>query len=218
MNYLELTRRLASEVGASGFIQTVQNPEGETQRLANWIQEAWLELQLVRDTWRWRLAEFEVTLPSGQAKLDMSSYPDFYRVIVTALYGKPHQSTTWAPLDYIGYSDWQSVVRSRPTVVSTPTTFTELPDLSVELSPIPSSDFDVRGLYVRKAQVLQNDFDVPVLPEEFHMAIVYKAMMLYAGYEAAPEIFQSGLQGFNRIYRLMVNSDTGPVTLGGALA
>lgn len=218
MNYLELTRRLATEVGVSGHIQTVQGAEGEALRLANWIKEAWLELQLLRDTWRWRVDEFEVSVPAGQATLDTSAYPEFHRVLPDDVFGKPANTDTWQALSYVTFPDWQSLVRSRPSQTGTPVYFTERPDLTVELAPVPSTDYKVRGLYVKKAQELTNDFDVPLLPPEYHMAIVYKAMMLYAGYEAAPEIFQSAAQGFNRVYKTMVNSDTPVVLLPETLA
>lgn len=218
MTYLELVRRLASEVGTSNFIQTLQGAEGEVLRLANWINESWMELQMVRPNWRWRISEFEVVVPGGQPTVDTSGYSDFYRVVETSVYGRTPNTSVWTPLPYVGYSEWQDLVRARSPVPGVPNMFTERPDLVVELSPIPADDFHVRGLYVRRPQPLVNDFDVPYMPEEFHPAIVYKAMTLYAGYEAAPEIYQSGVQGFNRMYRLMVNADVGPVELPGALA
>lgn len=218
MNYLELVRRLGTEVGASGYVQTVQNAEGEALRLANWIKEAWLELQLIRDTWRWRVAEFEVSLPKGQATIDTSAYTDFHRVLPEEVFAKPATGNTWWPLTYVTFPDWQHLVRSRPSQTGSVMYFTERPDLTIEVSPLPDVDYAVRGLYVKKAQELVNDFDVPLLPEEYHMAIVYKAMMLYAGYESAPEIYQSAAQGFNRVYKTMVNSDTPMVILPETLA
>jgi hypothetical protein len=34
---------------------------------------------------------------------------------------------------------------------------------------------------------------------------VYKAMMLYAEYESAPEIHQAGMMGYNRLRALLAN-------------
>jgi len=218
MTYLELVRRLATEVGASGHIQTVQGAEGEALRLANWIKEAWLELQLLRDTWRWRVGEFELPVAAGQSVVDTSPYQDFYRVLPDNVFGKYDSAASWLPLTHVTFPDWQSLVRARPAQTGSPTYFTERPDLTVELFPIPDAAYSIRGLYVKKAQELVNDFDEPLMPPEYHMAIVYKAMMLYAGYEAAPEIFQMGAQGFNRVYKTMVNADTPVVLLPETLA
>jgi hypothetical protein len=38
-----------------------------------------------------------------------------------------------------------------------------------------------------------------VFPTRFHMAIVYRAMMSYGGYESAPEVYQRGEFEFKRL-------------------
>lgn len=218
MTYLELVRRLAREVGASGTIQSLQTVEGEAKRLADWVNQAWLDIQLVRDTWLWRLNEFEVSVSSNSAIVDVSTITDFYKPLKDSVYGKFVAASTWFPLDYIDFQTWQDYVRARPVVISQPTSYTLKPDRTLEVYPTPSNDFSVRGLYVKKPQQLVNDFDEPILPEEFHPLIVYQAMMLYAQYEAAPEIFQAGIQGYNRLYNRMLNSEIPDVCLPEALA
>jgi len=218
MDYLELTRRLAREVGASGRIQTLQGTEGEFRRLADWVNESWVELQMVRDTWKWRVGEFEVPMTVGQRVVDTSSYPDFYRVLPNQFFGKLDSATNWAVLAFVSFRDWQDLVRTRPPQEGVPVYYTERSDLVIEVDPIPSVPYSVRGLYTKRPQFLVDDFDVPSLPEEYHMAIVYKAMMLYGGYESAPEIYQSGEAGFNRIYQMLVNTDIPDVHLGTELA
>jgi len=45
---------------------------------------------------------------------------------------------------------------------------------------------------------------VPLMPPQYHMAIVYKTMMKYAGYESAPEVAARASEELdpmmNRIY------------------
>jgi len=202
MTYLELVRRLAVEVGASDIIQTLQTAEGEIRRLKQWIDEAWLELQLISDTWRWRLAEFDVLVPAGSDVVPLTAYTDFYR---------PHKGSvvggvsTFSSLAYVDFDRWFGLARVESSVPGLPRYYTYTTNGTLELWPVPASDYRVRGLYVRKPQVLVNDFDVPLLPGEFHPIIVYKAMMLYAGYESAPEIHQSGTMGYNRLRALLAN-------------
>lgn len=218
MTYLELVRRLAREVGASGAIHSLQAVEGEAKRLADWVNQAWLDIQLVRDTWSWRLSEFEVSVPSGSSVVDTSTVVDFYKPLKGSVYGKFSGSTSWYPLTYVDFQAWQDYVRMQPTAQSQPTSYTLKPNKRIELHPVPVNDFLIRGLYVKKPQQLVNDFDVPILPEEFHPLIIYQAMMLYAQYETAPEIFQAGVQGYNRLYNRMLNSETPDVCLPEALA
>ena len=121
-------------------------------------------------------------------------------------------------MTFVDFTHWQGFVRSRPSAAGLPVYFTELPDYSVEVYPAAATGTSMRGLYTKQVQVLVDDVDTPIMPEQYHMAIVYKAMMLYAGYEAAPEVFQAGAQGFNRTYNQMVIEDTPPVLLPGGLA
>jgi hypothetical protein len=202
MTYLELVRRLAVEVGASDIIQTLQTAEGEIRRLKQWIDEAWLELQLISDTWRWRLAEFDVLVPAESAVVPLTAYTDFYR---------PHKGSvvggvsTFSPLGYVEFDRWFELTRVTQSAPGIPRYYTYTTNGTLELWPIPAIEYRVRGLYVRKPQVLANDFDVPLLPEEFHPILVYKAMMLYAEYESAPEIHQAGMMGYNRLRALLAN-------------
>ncbi len=214
MTYLELVRRLAQEVGAAVPVQTAQNVDGELARLSTWVNDAWVDIQQLRDDWRWRQAEFEVVMPANTAVLSTESYPDFYRPVESELYVGA-ASGVYTPLVFVPFNRWQGFVRARPSVSGVPAYFTVWPDMTVEVYPRPASDTAVRGLYVKQVQTLVNDADTPIMPEQFHMAIVYKAMMLYSGYEAAPEVYQSGAQGFNRLYAQMVMDATPVVELGG---
>jgi len=61
------------------------------------------------------------------------------------------------------------------------------------------------------------DADIPALPAQFQMAIIYRAMMSYGAYEAAPEVYQRGELEFGKLMRRMT-ADRIPETIwGGAL-
>jgi len=56
------------------------------------------------------------------------------------------------------------------------------------------------------------------MPERFHMAIVWRALMLYGGYEAASESYQRGQNEFT-VLRSMLEVDQLPmIRMGGPLA
>jgi hypothetical protein len=56
----------------------------------------------------------------------------------------------------------------------------------------PNGVYTVTGQYQSVPLALAADSDVPGLPARFHMLLVYKAMMLYASHEAAPEVYTEG--------------------------
>ncbi len=207
MTYLELVRRLAAEVGATGTIQTVVGAVGETARLANWINQAWLELQLSKDSWSWRAIEFEVPITAGTNVVDLkATFPRFQRLLDSELYVRI--GDVWSSLAFVPFKDWQDSVRTSATVTSgTPLVYTVLPSTYIELWPVSDRDTRLRGVYVTTPQTLVADADVPELPAEYHTILVYKAMILYAGYEAATEILSIALQGYNRMLSLLQNAE-----------
>jgi hypothetical protein len=65
--------------------------------------------------------------------------------------------------------------------------------------PITDSGYTLLGDYYRVPTEMVNATDEPVIPDQFHWAIVYRAMMMYGVSEAAPEIFDEGEIAFTRI-------------------
>ena len=74
------------------------------------------------------------------------------------------------------------------------------------------------GDYFKVASELATDVSIPALPTQFHMAIVYRAMMYYGASEAASEIYQEGETEFKRFMRMLVKNQLTGITVGGALA
>lgn len=107
------------------------------------------------------------------------------------------------PLTYRPYDDWRDMwqIGSIRTSASQPVDFTILPALGIGLGPTPIAGYTISGDYYKVATELSASTDEPGLPSQFHMLIVYRAMMLYAAGEAAGEIFQIG----NNLYKEMLN-------------
>ena len=102
--------------------------------------------------------------------------------------------------------------RTRPIEV------TITPQLAVGCGPTPSSGYTITGDYYKVAAELVDKADVPALPPQYHMAIVYRAMMFYGMGEAATEVYQEGQIEFKRSMALIVLNQLKAFTMGGALA
>jgi len=88
---------------------------------------------------------------------------------------------------------------------------------SLGLGPKPTAGYTVAGEYWKSAQTLAADADEPEMPAEIHMAIVYRAMMMYGRFTAAGEVFNDGEQNYRRILTALVRNQTPMVRMGGAL-
>jgi hypothetical protein len=86
---------------------------------------------------------------------------------------------------------------ARPVVVSIK------PDKDLAFGSTPDGIYVIDGEYYTQPVTLSADTDTPLLPARFHMAIVYRAMMYYAGYEAAPEVMARGDFEYRRLYSRM---------------
>ncbi len=83
------------------------------------------------------------------------------------------------------------------------------------LGPIPDQVYVVNGLAYAQPGVLVNDIDTPTMPPQYHMAIVWRALMYYGQFEAAPEAYSHGQNEYSRLMdRLM--ADQQPVMQFGA--
>jgi hypothetical protein len=83
--------------------------------------------------------------------------------------------------------------------------------------PVPAAGYTLVGDYYRIPTEMVNATDEPVIPDQFHWAIVYRAMMFYGVSEAAPEIFDEGDIAFKKIILNMEKALLRRPTVAGAL-
>ena len=87
-----------------------------------------------------------------------------------------------------------------------PVFITEDPQQRIQFGPVPGDIYTVTGEYYRGPQTLATNSDTPECPAQFHMVIVYRAMMDYAFNEVAPEILSRAERRYDELYaRLETN-------------
>lgn len=228
MNYLELSRRLVIEAGISGVgPASVQNQFGEMARVVNWIKTAYDDLQLVHDDWFFLRGEFSfVTTPdkfrytaveAGITHPVMGSTRFLNWDINSLAISNTGEAHDQSLLSYISYKEYrdhylQSVMTSsRPLVISIS------PQLELLLGDKPNREYTITGEYYKKPQELINNLDIPDLPSQYHMAIVYRALMMYARFEAAGEIYQDAEANYKRFLTKIRNNQLPDMDMADAL-
>lgn len=105
-------------------------------------------------------------------------------------------------MTYKDYDTWRDgyYIGSLRTTQVDPIVFTVSPEKNLLLQ-CPLAGYTITGEYYRAPEVFDADGDVSILPVELNMAIVYQAMMYYGHYESAPEVFNRGEVGFNKLMK-----------------
>lgn len=243
MTFLQLCQRACVECGvASGqailsALPTTVGATGSLGRVVNWVGDAWADIQTDHDDWDWMRSSnllgggVTVQTLAGQASYPLGTGAGMVGVAVDS-FGKWDRETfrSYATavgftgedfLEEIPFDTWrdthmfgaQRTVQTRPVVVAVG------PDQSLNLGPPPNGLYTVTADYFVAPSVMVLDTDIPLgLPTRFHMLIVYRAMMKYAGYESAPEVYQRGSEESARMRAQLMAVRAQRIGFGGALA
>jgi hypothetical protein len=225
VDYLQLVNRARVECGVSGArtpLVTVQGLTGESARLANWVNSAWGDIQTSREDWQWMRAPVEFNTVTQQ-----QTYSPAQAGIGTTFANWKRDSFRCSSvgqnysdeqlLNYMDYTTFRNLYQygNMRTTYARPVVVSIVPgvDKSLGFGSIPDQPYVITGEYYTRPVDLVDDIDVPAIPERFHLLIVYRAMMFYGGYEAAPEVFQRGEVEFKRLMnRLDIDQIPTPVS------
>lgn|SRR5574340_323564 len=228
MNFLQLVQRLHSDCGGTGTgPTTVVGQTGEFARLVNWTNAAWMDIQQAHQDWNWlRTSLTPFATVAGQTTYSPTAAPmsltdfgawdrDSFRVYETA-----SGISSETPLTYRPYDLWRDtyLIGALRSTTSRPDVVTVCPDNSLGFGPITAAGYSIVGDYFKLPTEMSANADIPILPTQYHLAIVYRAMMFYGRYYGAPEVYQAGELEFTKMMRRMTNDRMPDVLLGGALA
>lgn len=201
MNFLQLCQRVAEDAGSSSSPTAVASQTGEAKRIVNWVQEAWRKIQTRHTTWRWmRATNQTATLSAGDSTLTPSDfsatrfkwwYANSFRCYQTAV-GASDESA----LLYLPYDTFRDYYLFGVQSVGRPVHITIAPDGSLIVGPVPDIGYTIKGDYHKSAQTLAADADTPEFDADYHMAIVYRALMFYGAYESANDVYSPAEKNF----------------------
>ena len=127
----------------------------------------------------------------------------------------------------VNFMDWDEfrnvyVYATQRTNYSRPVIGTIAPDKSIWFGPIPDlgtgSGYTISLEVWLNPQVLANDTDIPLMPIDYHMLIVWKALEYYSLFESAPEVLQRSERGWNALYGKLMQDQLPVIYCGAPLA
>lgn len=212
MNYLALCQRTARECGVSGTgPTTVLSQVGELSRIVTWVATALEDIETAHPDWQWMKREMSFVTVAGQAE-----YTTLQCGITAGTFG------TWEryrfrnyptavgnigeiEMGWTSYDEWRDSYSYGATryVQTRPMDAAMTPDQGLALGPYPAAGYTITGQYYRAPQILAADSDLPEMDTNYHMGIVYKAMMHYGMYESATEVVERGQEEFQKVMNRM---------------
>ena len=227
MNYLQLCQRLTREAGInlSGPTSTSGNDGTQFARVIDWVQTAYAEIQMLYDDWNFMHSSFqlacgtndgeytygEVTNNIPVARFDTESF----RAYLVSAGQSTEQHMIW-----MHYDEFRDTFRfgSTRTAAGHPQYWTWAPNKNVLLFPLPGpSSYIVTGEYWRDVDELSIDTDEPIFPSQYHMLIVYWALVKYAGFEESGSVYQNAQNMTNKYLSRMGRLERPTVRLGESL-
>lgn len=223
MNFLQMCQRVMTEGGISGQINSVENQSGEAGRVVGWVASAYREILNDQGAvWKFLRKEAAVQLTSG---LGTYSFSDLnlptgvqwdVRSMRVAMRADLADETFLDYMDYKLFRDYW-LFSSRRTIRSRPLNVSVNNSTDLVIAPLPAEDYWLVMEYEVSPQMLARDADVPVIPERFQMAIVWRALRHYGIFEAAPEVVSRADMALKEIMLQLEIDQTPEATCGGAL-
>lgn len=230
MNKLELANRLKRKCRVTGSAMTTTISQNEEfARLVDFVNESWMYLQLMRPDWKWMRNSMTFPTVAAQATYTLTQIEstgsgftnfgnwdrDTFRCYTTAVGTNDENEISWLPYDQ--WRDTYQIGATRSTETR-PTQFTITPALGIGLGCTPAAGYTISGDYYKVATELAADIDTPSLPSQFHMAIIYRAMMFYGVSESSPEIYDEGKAEFDRMMARINLQQLPEIGICGAMA
>lgn len=221
MTFLELCEKLRKRTGTGGGEMTdVTGLSGALARLTDYVNDAWVTIQASRRDWSFRWGEFASTLNSGSQVYDMDSIigSSIIKNIQPAILTleKATDTNSRARLTLMDYQYFEDTFGHSPAASGRPVYVTiEPPGKKVKFNTTLDVNYILRGKYQKILQELSSKDDTPTLPDEYHLAIFWLALRMWAEFEEADLIYKLADREFENWQTRMVNDLVPKVLVGG---
>lgn len=198
MNFLELCQRVRLKSGLSGDIAAVTGQQAILAKLVTWVQDADLEIQRSKTEWSFMWRRTSANLVVGKNEylpLDLNMQP--FSNLETLFVGtKPLNEVPWAQLEH-------DLLSNGGAPSGEPCSYALSPDgfIVFNRSPMAVSVANIR--YHLLPLRMTSNTSVSPIPEEFHEAIVQKALQSYASNEQDDQLQRDAITAFDVLSKEM---------------
>lgn len=226
--YLDLVQRsiMDCQVAGDGPTTTVAT-SGQNQDFCNWVNAAWIEIQSKYTDWAFLMVSPGVAFATvaGQAFYTptqagvTAGVVSSWRRHTFRNYQTSVGQSSETFMEYIPWDQWRDGYQfgALRTAQVRPYVYTIDPNLRLGIQT-PLAGYTITGDYYAAPIALSADADIPAIPSQYIMAIVYRTMMFYGAIESAPEVYSTGEKEFNKLMGRLEKTRLPEVLGPGALA
>lgn len=211
LSFLGLCQRLRQDcVGVSGTgPSSVTGQTGDMKRIVDWVSAAYEDIQNLHHDWDFLRGEVSFTTTASKqeytpAECGITDFAewndDTFRCYPTATGAGGEQHLTQD--SWPAFRDRWMFGTAR-TQEGQPNNIARKPNGSLVLWQIPDGQYTVNGEYWKTPDVMATDAAVPIFPARFHLIIVYRALVAYAGHSASPETYTTAGLEYTRMLHML---------------
>ncbi len=194
--FLELCADVARESGGTGRAPaSVIGQSGRQLKVTEWVKTAWTLIQNLQSNWSFLREDGTGTLAPNTTSYSGASFSLVRFGEFISDYGAYQPVTIYDPtigrsdenaLRPISYETWKRRWDMGVHDANRPTEYTIGPDQELKFGAKPDKAYPIRFEYRKSPQELAANADEPDMPARFHQIIVWRAIMLMADHDEAP--------------------------------
>lgn len=204
MTFLQLCQKLRQLADIPGTgPSTTTGQTGELKRVVDWVAQAWVEIQLKHEDWRFMRSSFSFAVSTNATYFTSTDAAitsfgrwdlnlNFPFVVWKTSEGASDESRMKL-MDFANFRDvWMigSHDANRPL-------FYAIDDSNyVRIGPTAAAGYSIKGYYYKAPTVLSADSDEPACPSAYHDAIVYKALEYYGQFERDDGVIADAMRDY----------------------
>lgn len=235
MNYLQLVQRLHREAARSGNGPTsIVDATKEHLRLFDWVADALRELESRPLDLRWMRRRTTITTVATPTAL--TSYAPTAAIVDGGLglnnFGRWRPvSDEWCPkvvdptdasrywnLEWLPLDQWRDAYVHSTQPAGQPCAWSVDDNNSLLIGPAPDAAYQIRMEYLRAAQELAEDTDVPEFDADLHIMLAWRALVEVGKFDNAPDVLARGQTNYARLEDNLLSRYTRRMTWGAPLA
>jgi hypothetical protein len=229
MTFLQIVQRAFRESGIAGSTgpTAVTGQVGRNAQFVEWARTAYEDVQMERNDWRFMW---------GQAEYSLAPSTQFYDPVVD--WGITAGVSDWARngvyvydtaqgvamrqfITFLPWADFQYLPAANTP--GWPNVWTIKPDGDIGYYPVPPVlPATLKAVHQRRVKPsgfsATDGTDVPILPVEYHMILVWATVIQYAQFNKDWSLEDSAREKYKKIYDNMIDTETPDVETPGALA
>jgi hypothetical protein len=194
MNRLTLSQRAKLEMGLAGAASLTDTTAatGVDAKVVNWVDLAWQRIQQMK-LWDWMWEATTVTILANTAVT--AGTISERRYIKDAC-----RDANSSLLAFLPWEHFRHAYPSTLIAAGAPSAWSIRPDKAFAVNAKPTSNAALSVERYKAPSVMALDADTPTgLPTELHMAIVWRAVMLYAGHDEAGTLYQHAKAEYEKL-------------------